>query len=224
MGFEDDFGSFPGSRPFGGGGFNPMNFGPNPHMPIFGYGFNSKENEERKQQKGESCRMYGYFDTNKVPGNFHIGTHGTMAPSYLSYFDEPAPMEQNMRHDINHLAFVDVVSNKTLAGKQPLDGFESPKAFTFQYYITINPATFVEKSGHRREGYQYRSGSFVTNELIGPAVFFRFDIDPIRVTHFTETVSLTTWLTNMCAVIGGCVAFSSLLLQMIEAVTSAECS
>merc|ERR1719272_900695 len=104
MGFEDDFGSL--GRP------SFMDFG-RPHMPMFGgYGFNARESEHdklRKAQKDESCRVYGYFDTNKVPGNFHIGTHGTMAPSYLSYFDEPAPAEQNMRHVINRLAFVDVI-------------------------------------------------------------------------------------------------------------------
>ena len=27
----------------------------------------------------------------QVPGNFHIGTHGSMAPSYLSFWDERAP-------------------------------------------------------------------------------------------------------------------------------------
>eukprot|EP00971_Amphidinium_carterae_P119336 2363717-Amphidinium_carterae.1 len=35
-------------------------------------------------------------------------------------------------------------------------------------------------------GYQYKSASYVTNELIGPAVFFRIDIDPIRATYYTE--------------------------------------
>jgi len=220
MGFEDDFGGGIGGRPLGG----MFNFGPNPHMPIFGMGNwgNSVENQKRKEQRGESCRLYGYFDTNKVPGNFHIGTHGTMAPSYLSYFDEPAPAEQNMRHVINRLAFVDVIANKTLVGaeKQPLDGFESPKAFTFQYYITVNPAT-IQKKKHSpfggSEGYQFRAGSFVTNELIGPAVFFRFDLDPIRVTYYTETVSFTSWITSMCAVIGGCIAISAMLEQFLEA-------
>jgi len=207
-----------GDLDFGLGSGRPYSSfgGLNPHMPIFGMGYDSKENQLRKEQRGESCRVYGHFETNKVPGNFHIGTHGTIAPSYLSYFDEPAPKDQNMRHTVNHLAFVDVISNKTLAEKQPLDGFESPKAFTFQYYITVNPAT-IKGKGFANEGYQYRAGSFVTNELIGPAVFFRYEIDPIRVTYFTEKVTLTTWLTNMCAVIGGCIALSAMLEQLVEA-------
>jgi hypothetical protein len=211
MGFEDDWESSY-RRPY------PLSFGPTAHMPIFGMGYNSRESQLRKEQRGESCRMHGYFDTNKVPGNFHIGTHGTMAPSYLSYFDEPSSTEKNMRHTINHLAFVDVSTNRSLLGeKQPLDGFESPKAFTFQYYITINPATSVETNGNVHEGYQFRAGSFVTNELIGPAVFFRFDIDPIRATYYTEEVRWSTFFTNICAVIGGCIAMSSLLDQLLEA-------
>lgn len=67
----------------------------------------------------------------RVPGNFHIGTHGAMVPSYLSFYDEPSPPQQNMRHTINSLAFVDVAS-ESIAMSRPLDGFESPKAFTFQ--------------------------------------------------------------------------------------------
>lgn len=35
-------------------------------------------------------------------------------------------------------------------------------------------------------GYQFKAASFVTNELIGPAVFFRMEMDPIRVTYYTE--------------------------------------
>merc|ERR1712187_567302 len=134
------------------------------------------------------------------------GTHGTMAPSYLSYFEQPSPTEKNMRHTLNRLAFVDVLSNKTLVEQQPLDGFESPKAFTFQYYITVSPATFVNTRGTSHDGYQYRAGSFVTNELIGPAVFFRFDIDPIRVTHYTESVTWSSFMTSICGVIGGGIA------------------
>merc|ERR1712046_78453 len=100
---------------------------------------------------------------NKVPGNFHIGTHGTSVPSYLSYFDEPAPPTQNMRHTINSLSFVEDSTNLTLNRTQALDGFESPKAFTFQYYLTITPATVRARNGTARDGYQFRAGSFVTN-------------------------------------------------------------
>eukprot|EP00434_Breviolum_minutum_P026918 symbB.v1.2.023793.t1/scaffold2187.1/size86323/2 len=66
------------------------------HMPIFEW--RERENQQRHEQKGESCRIHGYFDVNRVPGNFHIGTHGAMVPSYLSFYDEPAPPQQNMRH------------------------------------------------------------------------------------------------------------------------------
>merc|ERR1711948_15513 len=105
----------------------------------------SAESRLRREQRGESCRIHGHFDTNKVPGNFHIGTHGATTPSYLSYFDEPSPPTQNMLHTINHLAFVEVPAGVLLNEIQPLDGFDSPKAFTFQYYLMITPATvFVE--------------------------------------------------------------------------------
>ncbi|CAE8618865.1 unnamed protein product, partial [Polarella glacialis] len=100
--------------------------------------------------------------------------------------------------------------------KMPLDGFESPKAFTFQYYLTITPATWREVGGSVSDGYQFRAASFVTNELIGPAVFFRMDIDPIRVTYYTEEVRWSKFLVSICAVVGGCIAITSVLAQFIE--------
>mmetsp|Transcript_44987 Transcript_44987/g.144151 ORF Transcript_44987/g.144151 Transcript_44987/m.144151 type:complete len:678 (+) Transcript_44987:133-2166(+) len=207
---EDD------SKPYG------FNFGRSFHMPMFG--MDTAESRMRKEQKGESCRLHGYFDTNKVPGNFHIGTHGANTPSYLSYWDDPAPPTQNMQHTINSLAFVEVDHTELLNVTQPLDGFESPKAFTFQYYLTITPATIPSSPGGvggEKHGYQFRAGSFVTNELIGPAVFFRMDIDPIRVTYYTEDVRWSSFLINICAVVGGIVAITSTLGQLAE--SAAEC-
>eukprot|EP00415_Alexandrium_ostenfeldii_P001377 UN1377 len=182
-------------------------------MPVFGMDY--REQDRRREQRGESCRIHGYFDTNKVPGNFHIGTHGSTSPSYITYFDEPAPATQNMRHTIDSLGFVETTSGELLNATQPLDGFESPKAFTFQYYLTITPATDSRGSADRH-GYQFRAGSFVTNELIGPAVFFRVDIDPIRVTYYTEVVRWSRFLVSICAIVGGCIAVVSMLAQFME--------
>eukprot|EP00931_Biecheleriopsis_adriatica_P064307 TRINITY_DN39102_c0_g1_i1.p1 TRINITY_DN39102_c0_g1~~TRINITY_DN39102_c0_g1_i1.p1 ORF type:complete len:673 (-),score=128.63 TRINITY_DN39102_c0_g1_i1:45-2042(-) len=185
------------------------------HMPMFDWR-DSEESRKRKEQKGESCRIHGYFDVNRVPGNFHIGTHGAATPSYLSFYDEPAPPQQNMWHTINSLAFMDIASNQLLNNTQPLDGFESPKAFTFQYYLTISPATKRRDDGTALDGYQFRSASFVTNELIGPAVFFRMDMDPIRVTYFREEVRFSKFIVSICAVVGGCIAICSMLAQIFE--------
>uniref|UniRef100_A0A7R9ZUX1 Endoplasmic reticulum vesicle transporter C-terminal domain-containing protein n=1 Tax=Pyrodinium bahamense TaxID=73915 RepID=A0A7R9ZUX1_9DINO len=208
--WDDDYDGYGyGSRPFA------LNFGNSLHMPVFG--MDQREADRRREQRGESCRIHGFFDTNKVPGNFHIGTHGASAPSYITYFDEPAPPTQNMRHTINSLAFIETATGELLNATQPLDGFESPKAFTFQYYLTITPATVSGRgSVAPLHGYQFRAGSFVTNELIGPAVFFRMDIDPIRVTYYTEEVRWSRFLVNICAIVGGCIAVVSMLAQFLE--------
>merc|ERR1712113_86231 len=105
MSWGDDYDSF-SNRPYSFG------FGPSLHMPMFG--MESKESQLRREQRGESCQIHGYFDTNKVPGNFHIGTHGATAPSYITYFDEPAPPTQNMMHTINRLAFIYVPHGEVL--------------------------------------------------------------------------------------------------------------
>eukprot|EP00928_Gymnodinium_smaydae_P039253 TRINITY_DN26847_c1_g2_i1.p1 TRINITY_DN26847_c1_g2~~TRINITY_DN26847_c1_g2_i1.p1 ORF type:complete len:731 (+),score=73.86 TRINITY_DN26847_c1_g2_i1:118-2310(+) len=205
------------------------------HMPLFG-GSDHRDQERRRAQKDESCRFHGYFDVNKVPGNFHIGAHGSSAPSYLSSYsyygygyNEESQAQKNMQHTINALAFVDVAHNETKDGSfeplsgflsQPLTGFESPKAFTFQYYIMITPATMRNTLNKELNGYQFKAGSFVTNELIGPAVYFRLDIDPIRVTYYKETIRWSKFLVNLCAIIGGCVALCSMLEQLLETMVS----
>ena len=57
--------------------------------------------------------------------------------------------------------------------------------------INVSPKSLGATAHHSTEaaedyGYQFKASSFVTNELIGPAVFFRMEIDPIRVTNYTE--------------------------------------
>lgn len=187
------------------------------HMPIFGYERSGRE--RRKEQEGESCRIHGYFDMNKVPGNFHIGSHGNTAPSFLSSYSSYGSNDKvkNMEHVINRLAFVDALHNDTLNRTQILDGFESPKAFTFQYYLTVTPATVLGRKESRADGYQFRAGSFVTNELLGPAVFFRLDIDPIRVTYYMDEICWSKFLVNLCAVVGGCIALCKMLEECLEA-------
>lgn len=192
----------------------PRQWDSSPYVPMF---FRQDERElERQEQKGESCMFSGFFDTNKVPGNFHIGTHGVASPSYLSYLDGPSPMQQNMEHTIHRLEFVDVETNATLNATQPLDGFESPKAFTFQYYITVTPATLLQEGKPKLDGYQFKAASFVTNELIGPAVFFRLDIDPIRVTYYTDRLRFTQLFVSVCGIVGGCVAVTTMLTRLWE--------
>merc|ERR1712224_704633 len=182
---------------------------------MFGSSERDNLRRKRKEQQGESCQLYGYFDTNKVPGNFHVGTSGAGSPSYLSYFDDPQP-NSNMRHTIHHLAFVEPATNATLNQTQPLDGFESPKAFTFQYYLSITPATMLDEGKSRTDGFQFQAGSFVTNELIGPAVFFRLDIDPIRVTHSVERRPVSEFLVSLCAIVGGVTAVGSMVMRLQE--------
>jgi len=217
MSYDDDFEPF--GRPYS------MSLGSSYHMPMFGMGTapETEHDKMRKEQQGESCQIAGYFDTNKVPGNFHFGTHGTSAPSYLSWNSKPMDSPQNMQHTIHHLAFTEVEDGgKLINATQPLDGFDSPKAFTFQYYIMVTPATVEAPGKAPLHGYQFTAGSFVTNELIGPAVFFRLDIDPIRVTYFTEEKRWSRFLVNLCAVVGGCIAVGSMLSGLVENAVAKE--
>lgn len=182
-------------------------------LPLFNSLHASEHLHHTRQQidlESETCQIHGHFDTNKVPGNFHIGVHH-MSALYSPYYNSDSLNMKNMRHTISRLAFTEVTTNATLIEKQPLDGFKSPKAFTFQYYLTVSPSTVIESDGNLLNGYQFRAGSFVTNELTGPAIFFRLGIDPIRVTYYTQVVQLNRFFVNLCAIVGGCLAVCNMI-------------
>eukprot|EP00812_Abedinium_dasypus_P004257 NODE_1529_length_1119_cov_174.094925.p1 GENE.NODE_1529_length_1119_cov_174.094925~~NODE_1529_length_1119_cov_174.094925.p1 ORF type:complete len:327 (-),score=64.10 NODE_1529_length_1119_cov_174.094925:123-1028(-) len=196
-----------------------------PYMSLFNTDvYNKEEVARRKEQEGESCDLHGYLDTNKVPGNFHIGTHGAPMSSFVAYDGlrgDGHGRPSNMRHTINHLYFAEINTDTKLNETQPLDGFESPKARTFQYYLTVSPATLRAQNGTEVHGYQFRAGSFVTNELVGPAIFFRFDVDAIRVTYYTQAGTWSRLCVNLCAIVGGCVAVCHMLNQLFFSASSA---
>ena len=79
------------------------------------------KDRDRKEQKGESCQIYGYFDTNKVPGNFHISFFG--APTLFDLGSSGSrKRNQNLVHTIHELEFIDVSFFKSI-GNKVFNGF-----------------------------------------------------------------------------------------------------
>ena len=63
----------------------------------------------------------------------------------------------------------------------------------------------------------YTAASFVTNELLGPAIYFKFDIDPIRSIQRWTVPKLADLASRLLAVVGGVVATARLTAGLVEA-------
>ncbi len=170
------------------------------------------------EQMGEGCRVYGYFDTNKVPGNFHITTHGISRETWNSVALSTR-QALSMMHKVNHMEFVDPLVNRTvvtpLANRPPPP--VSGATASYQYYISVTPVTSIKGE----TGFSYNANSFESNDsaALTPGIFFRFEIDPIRVTYSDKAKRFPEFLTEVLAILGGCVAVMIMLTRVVENAT-----
>lgn len=82
--------------------------------------------EEAKEaiEKDEGCRINGFILVNKVPGNFHISSHG-----YHHVLHELYPrgaMDVDTSHTINHISFGSDAALKEIAREFPEHGVLMP--------------------------------------------------------------------------------------------------
>ncbi|KAF4689726.1 hypothetical protein FOZ60_001244 [Perkinsus olseni] len=184
------------------------------------------EVEALEEQKGEMCKFWGYFDTAKVPGNFHISTHGVSREAWeqvmrqRGYAGVSGELSGgiNMRHIIHRLDFVDPATNATIgAGREMLAGEVTGEALAYQYYLRVNPASDLTGQSPLH-GYQYRGhlveSSLSSHEL---STTFKFDIDAIRVSYTTsEVTTLSHFIVHGLAIAGGMVAVMMMLIKVAE--------
>ncbi|CAJ0576217.1 unnamed protein product, partial [Mesorhabditis spiculigera] len=152
---------------------------------------------------GRGCLFQSQFEINKVPGNFHLSTHSAASQ----------PENPDVRHVIHSLTFGDDISEMALTGSyDPLakkdvsvgvDGLN-----THEYILKIVPSVYQDISGDVANSYQYTYGhrNFLqyhhTGQVI-PAVWFKYELQPITVRHVEYRQSFYTFLTSVCAVVGG---------------------
>ncbi|GET91730.1 hypothetical protein, unknown function [Leishmania tarentolae] len=164
----------------------------------------------------EGCRLEGYIKVAKVPGNFHISSHGRKH-LVVKHF----PHGINVEHIIHHLSFgsVDVRTLSNKAALRPLDGkeYRSDTPKVYQYFIDIVP-TIYEKSFSTVYTYQFTgtSSSTPVQEKQMGAVVFQHQLSPITVRYSLARVSLTHFLTYVCAIIGGVYTVAGLLSRFVH--------
>jgi len=171
-------------------------------------------------QEGEGCLFEARFHINKVPGNFHVSTHSV----------DNQPDNYDFSHEIHEISFgskIKKISAKgigsfnSLGGRNKLDssGLES-----HEYVMKIVPTTYEDLHGVKLVAYQYTYAyrsyiSFGHGGRVIPALWFRYDLNPITVKYHETRPPLYHFLTTVCAIVGGTFTVAGIFDSLIFSAT-----
>ncbi|KAF9165334.1 Endoplasmic reticulum-Golgi intermediate compartment protein 3 [Actinomortierella ambigua] len=178
-----------------------------------------------KEQAGQGCRIHGSLQVNKVAGNFHFAPGRSFQQASMHVHDIHPYLENGLdfTHKINHLSFGEKVPNV----HNPLDGVSYEGAdglYMFQYYVKVVGTKYQYLNKPPVDTNQYSVTQFSRNlrpegHIHGqgglPGVFFNFDISPMLVIQVEERKPFTSFLTGVCAIIGGIFTVASILDSFI---------
>ncbi|KAG7029620.1 Endoplasmic reticulum-Golgi intermediate compartment protein 3, partial [Cucurbita argyrosperma subsp. argyrosperma] len=97
--------------------------------------------------------------------------------------------------------------------------FAPGKSFKSDVHRVV-PTVYKDVSGNTIQSNQFSVTEHVRTAEVGrlqslPAVFFFYDLSPIKVTFTEEHVSFLHFLTNVCAIVGGVFTVSGILDSFI---------
>ncbi|GJJ69049.1 endoplasmic reticulum-Golgi intermediate compartment protein 3 [Entomortierella parvispora] len=182
-----------------------------------------------KEQANQGCRIRGNIRVNKVAGNFHVAPGKSFQRGAAHVHDIVQYLEQGLdfSHEINRLSFG--VQVPGLQIKNPLDGqvvqgnIQQGELYMFQYYLKVvgtrylslkNPPVLTNQFSVTQfnRNLQYKDDNGNIRPPSGlPGVFFNFDISPMVVVQKEERKSFASFLTTVCAIVGGIFTVFSLL-------------
>ncbi|CAG0891053.1 unnamed protein product [Darwinula stevensoni] len=151
---------------------------------------------------GKGCLFEASFFINKVPGNFHVSTHAA----------EEQPEEINFAHIIHDLRFGALITNPNVPGSfNPLKGWskiDNTAVESHDYVMKVVPTIYEDYYGNTMVSYQYTYAyrsfvSFSHGGRVIPALWFRYDLNPITVKYHEKSAPFYSFLTTICAIIGG---------------------
>lgn len=164
--------------------------------------------------KHVGCRLEVSFQINKVPGNFHLSTHSaSQQPSVI-----------DMAHEIHEISFGDDVRSLNLHGSfDPLSGtsrLEDSALQSHEYHLRIVPSIYEELNGSSLRPYQYSYAykKYVSIGFTGhviPAIWFKYDINPISVKYKERRKPFYEFLCMTCAIVGGTFTVAGIIDSLV---------
>jgi len=169
----------------------------------------------------EGCLFEARFEIKKLPGNFHLSTHSV----------DVQPTEYDFGHIIHEVSFGSKI--KKISGKlqessfNPLQGNERTDGNALEsheYVMRIVPTTYEDIGGTKLVAYQYTYAyrshiSFGHGGRVIPALWFRYDLNPITVRYHEDRPPLYHFLTTVCAIVGGTFTVAGIIDSCIFSAT-----
>jgi len=162
----------------------------------------------RYRTGGDSCRVFGSLDVNKVQGDFHITARG----HGYSDFTTPGHLDHkvfNFSHIISELSFGPFYPSLL----NPLDRTieTTPNHFhKFQYFLSVVPTVYTTPStsySPKRtlftNQYAVTEQSHMVGERAVPGVFFKYDIEPMLLTVEENRDGFLKFVVKMVNVLSG---------------------
>ena len=166
--------------------------------------------------KQAGCRLEIKFQINKVPGNFHVSTHSA----------SHQPDKIDMAHVIHEISFGDDVQTLTpyLHGSfNPLKGtrrLDDSSLQSHEYHIRIVPSIYEELDGSELRPYQYSYAhkKYISLGFTGhviPAIWFKYDINPISVKYKKHRRPFYEFICMTCAIVGGTFTVAGIIDSLV---------
>jgi len=175
---------------------------------------------EGHDMQGEGCQLTGSLQISRVPGNFRIS-----AKSDSHSFNTRV---MNVSHHVDKLVFGAIKEAGRLKHVMPIEERSSlfstsfmmhQELATLKHYLKVVPYQYNFLDGERHHTYLYKANyneyrprklewfegkadAHVDTALVPNAVF-HYDISPVMVVVREETQAFATFVTKICAVIGG---------------------
>lgn len=164
--------------------------------------------------KHTGCRLEVSFQINKVPGNFHLSTHSaSQQPSVI-----------DMAHEIHEISFGDDVRSLNLHGSfDPLRDthkLDDSSLQSHEYHLRIVPSIYEGSAGSNLRPYQYSYAykKYISLGFTGhviPAVWFKYDINPISVKYKERRKPFYEFLCMTCAIVGGTFTVAGIIDSLV---------
>ncbi|PQE25642.1 Copii-coated vesicle protein [Rutstroemia sp. NJR-2017a BBW] len=137
---------------------------------------------------GDSCRVYGSLEVNKVQGDFHITARGHGYPEFGQHVDHNS---FNFTHIISELSFGPYYPSLLNPLDRTISSTDS-NFHKFQYFLSVvptlyslSPFTFSPSSSPTllaTNQYAVTSQDHTVDARSIPGIFFKYDIEPLLLT------------------------------------------
>lgn len=188
---------------------------------------------EEHTMVGEGCQLIGTLQISRVPGSFRISARS----DYHSFNSRV----MNVSHHVDKLLFgVASGPNPRISSVVPVEDRSAllsssfmmhQELATLKHYLKVVPfqynfldgetqqtylykANYNEYRPRRLEWFEGKADAYVDTQLVPNAVFY-YDISPVMVVVNEETIGFATFITKICAVIGGIYTVIGLIDNMI---------